>query len=305
MTANTLKILVTGVTGQLGQQLLASAPEHLHDRALELVPLSRDHLDLADPKACRAVVLEQQPDWIINAGAYTSVDRAESESDLAAAVNAQAPSALAEALAELKRGGRLLQLSTDFVFPGLNGKPYRPDDPLEPLGVYGRTKAQGEQAVLHCLGPERSAVLRTSWVYGPIGNNFVTAMLRLLAERSELTVVADQVGCPTATPGLALACWRVIERGLGGVLHWSDAGAASWYDFAVSIAELSTELGLLEQSAVVRPISTEAYPTPARRPSYSLLDCVASRAALGLEGQQWRTALRGVLGTMLRNRGST
>ncbi len=301
MSSLPLKILITGVNGQLGRQLLASAPKRCGNRPLHLLPMSRESLDLADPQACRAVVLAHRPDWILNAAAYTAVDRAESEPALAAAVNAQAPAALAEALVELNTGSKLLQVSTDFVFAGTQGEPYRPDDPLQPLGVYGRTKAEGEQAVLRCLGPQRSAVLRTSWVYGPVGSNFVATMLRLLRERTELAVVADQVGCPTATFGLAQACWGLIERELAGVWHWSDAGVASWFDFAVAIAELSTELGLLAKHVEVRPIPTDAYPTPARRPAYSLLDCVGTREALGLEAQHWRVALKGVLEQIARN----
>lgn len=299
-----LKILITGVNGQLGRQLLVSAPKRCGDRPLHLLLMSRKDLDLADLQACRAVVMEHRPDWILNAAAYTAVDRAESEPTLAASVNAHAPAAMAEALVECKTGGQFLQISTDFVFAGAQGEPYRPEDPVQPLGVYGRTKAEGEQAVLCFLGPQRAAVLRTSWVYGPVGTNFVATMLHLMRERTELAVVADQLGCPTATVGLAQACWRLIERELAGVWHWSDAGAASWFDFAVAISELSIEFGLLEKAAVLRPIPTHAYPTIARRPSYSLLDCISTREALGLEGQHWRAALKGVLAVMARHQGS-
>jgi dTDP-4-dehydrorhamnose reductase len=240
-------------------------------------------------------------------------------------------------------------VSTDFVFNGQQGSPYRPDQEPHPLGVYGATKAAGERAVLAALGAGRVRILRTSWVYGPVGANFCLTMLRLHALKAAagdpLAVVADQVGCPTATPGLAAACWRAIGIGAPGpsagsppgswapvapvgpleqasgaaasagvtqaarpgadpleplldpptVLHWSDAGAASWYDFAVAIGELGVAAGLLEQAAQVRPIPTAAYPTPAARPAYSLLDCIASRTALGLEPTHWRAALKQVL----------
>ena len=292
-----MKVLLTGAAGQLGQALLASRPE-----GVELLPLRRSELDLADADACRQLVRQHQPDWVLNAGAYTAVDRAEGEADLALAVNAGAPGAFAEALAET--GGRLLQVSTDFVFNGQQGSPYRPDQVPEPLGVYGASKAAGERAVRAALGPGRARILRTSWVYGPVGANFCLTMLRLHALKAAtgdpLGVVADQVGCPTATDGLAAACWRAI--GLGAdpdaaeILHWSDAGAARWYDFAVAIGELGVAAGLLDQAAEVRPIPTSAYPTPAARPPYSLLDCIASRAALGLEPTHWRAALGQVLG---------
>jgi dTDP-4-dehydrorhamnose reductase len=166
--------------------------------------------------------------------------------------------------------------------------------------VYGASKAAGEAAALQLPG---ARVLRTSWVYGPVGHNFCLTMLRLHGERSEIGVVADQVGCPTSSLTLAAACWRAIGADPKGprILHWSDAGAASWYDFAVAIGELGMATGLLEQAAAVRPLTKANYPTPARRPSYSLLDCSASRAALGLEPLHWRAALAEVLVTLQRD----
>ena len=300
-----MKVLLTGATGQLGQALIASRPE-----GVELVPLGRSDLDLANAAACQHLVRQHQPDWLLNAGAYTAVDRAEGDPDLAMAVNAGAPQAFAEALAQT--GGRLLQVSTDFVFNGQQGSPYRPDQTPEPLGVDGASKAAGERAVLAALGRGRARILRTSWVYGPVGANFCLTMLRLHALKAAagepLGVVADQVGCPTATFGLAAACWRAIgigsDPGAAAMLHWSDAGAASWYDFAVAIGELGVATGLLEQAARVRPIPTSAYPTPAARPAYSLLECTASRAALGLEPTHWRAALAQVLGQLAERRSS-
>ena len=282
-----MKVLLTGAAGQLGQALITARPE-----GIELIACGRQELDLADQAACRRIVQGHQPDWVINAGAYTAVDRTESEPELAQAVNALAPAALAQAQGD--QGGRLLQLSTDFVFNGLQGSPYRPEQPADPLGVYGSTKAAGEAAVLE---HSCARVLRTSWVYGPVGRNFCLTMLRLLAEREQLGVVADQVGCPTSTLGLAQACWRVLalEDGVPQILHWSDAGAASWYDFAVAIAELGVTHGLLTRVAQVKPIPTADYPTPAQRPAYSLLDCNATRQALSLQPQHWRAALEQVL----------
>ena len=288
-----MKVLLTGAAGQLGQALIASTPP-----GVELVACSRAELDLADPAACHAAVQAHRPSWVLNAGAYTAVDKAESEPELAQAVNAGAPGAFAEALVET--GGRLLQVSTDFVFNGLQGSPYRPEQGLDPLGVYGASKAAGEAAALQLAG---SRVLRTSWVYGPVGHNFCRTMLCLHREREQLGVVADQVGCPTSSATLAAACWRAIgvglepatEAALPRILHWSDAGVASWYDFAVAIGELGMEAGLLERAARVLPLTTADYPTPAQRPSCSLLDCSASRAALGLEPLHWREALAEVL----------
>jgi len=293
-----MKVLLTGAAGQLGQALVAARPTEV-----ELIATSRAGgagmvaLDLGDASACRAAVLEHRPHWAINAGAYTAVDKAEREAELAHAVNAGAPEAFARALAET--GGRLLQLSTDFVFDGTQGSPYRPEHAVNPLGVYGASKAAGERAAQQALPTDQLCILRTSWVYGPVGHNFVRTMLRLHGERAAsgqpLQVVADQVGCPTATPGLAQACWAAAMQGAGGIHHWCDAGAASWYDFAVAIGELGVAAGLLPQAADVRPITTADYPTPVQRPSYALLDCTITRRALGLAPLHWRTALDGVL----------
>ncbi|MFZ9569771.1 MAG: dTDP-4-dehydrorhamnose reductase [Vulcanococcus sp.] len=303
-----MKVILTGGAGQLGQALRRSAPAAIAGTAVQLITTTRSGgegtiaLDLADAEACRALVQQHQPDWLINAGAYTAVDKAESEPELAHAVNAQAPGAMAEALAAT--GGRLLQLSTDFVFNGAQGSPYRPDQPVHPLGVYGASKAAGEASVASALAPERLCILRTSWVYGPVGKNFLLTMLRLMAQREQLGVVADQVGCPTSTAGLAGACWTVLEQGTSGTLHWSDAGAASWYDFAVAIAELGQVTGLLSNPARIQPITTADYPTPAQRPSYSLLDCTATRETLGLEAVHWRQALQQVLGHIASSQAS-
>ena len=298
--------MLTGSIGLLGRALLASLPQVLQNSSVELIPTSRSGddgsvaLDLADSDACRMAVLECKPDWVINAGAYTAVDRAETEPDLAHAVNALAPCAFAEALAQT--GGRLLQVSTDFVFNGRQGHPYKPEQQIDPLGVYGATKAAGEKAIAEVLGLEQdgqATVLRTSWVYGPVGANFLMTMLRLHRQKElasePLKVVGDQVGCPTATSGLAKACWRLIERQLAGVLHWSDAGVASWYDFAVAIGEFAEASGHLERAAQVMPIVTADYPSPALRPAYSLLDCTSSRERLGLMPPHWRQALQEVI----------
>ena len=295
-----MKVLLTGAAGQLGRALIDKMPNEV-----ELLATSRHGgdgllaLDLADAKACRQVVDEHRPDWVLNAGAYTAVDKAEAEADLAHAVNGGAPRAFAEAIQA--QGGRILQLSTDFVFSGQQGSPYRVDQDLDPLGVYGASKARGEKAVEELLGDSgQGVVLRTSWVMGPVGKNFALTMLRLHGEREQLGVVADQVGCPSSTLNLATACWTVITNSSNGVelppvLHWCDGGAASWYDVSVAVGELAMDLGLLERTATVHPISTADYPTPATRPVYSLLDCQATRAALKLEVQHWRAALKDVL----------
>ena len=292
IAAQPVRVLLTGPEGQLGQQLRASVPE-----GIALILCGRSELDLADAEACAEAVRRHRPDWVLNSGAYTAVDRAESEPELAMAVNAGAPQAFARALAQ--QGGRLLQLSTDFVFAGDQGHPCRPDQEHRPLSVYGSSKAAGERGIGAELAAERFCLLRTSWVYGPVGRNFCLTMLELHRRRAAagepLRVVADQVGCPTATYTLARACWAAIQRGVSGVHHWSDAGAASWYDFAVAIGELGVATGLLPRTASVEPIPAADYPTPARRPPYSLLDSSATRLALDLPPLHWRAALAEVL----------
>ena len=288
-----MKILLTGAGGQLGQALLDAKPE-----AFELISTTRQELNLADAEACRSAVRQHQPDWVLNAGAYTAVDKAESEPELAHAVNGGAPEAFAQELE--RQGGRLLQVSTDFVFNGTQGTPYQPEQAREPLGVYGASKAAGEAAIQSVFGTERRVlILRTSWVIGPVGKNFALTMLRLHRERDQLGVVADQVGCPTSTLNLAQACWRTLqiagERDMPAVMHWCDNGAAGWYDVAGAIGQIGAELGLIDTPAKVQPITTSDYPTPAERPSYSLLDCTSTRAALELDGEHWQQALRAVL----------
>ncbi|WP_186469812.1 dTDP-4-dehydrorhamnose reductase [Synechococcus sp. A18-25c] len=290
-----MKVLLTGAGGQLGQALCDSVPQ-----GLELIATGRQQLNLADAQACRAAVEQHRPDWVLNAGAYTAVDKAESQPELAQAVNAGAPRAFAEALAE--RGGRLLQVSTDFVFNGQQGHPYQSTQPRQPLGIYGLSKAAGEEALEATLGcgvAGAATILRTSWVYGPVGRNFLLTMLRLHRLKAEagepLLVVADQVGCPTSTFGLAEACWAVIQQQVAGIHHWSDAGVASWYDFSVAIGELAVARGLIPKAAKVQPITAAEYPTPAQRPAYSLLACADTRRQLQRQPQHWRAALEEVI----------
>lgn len=288
-----MKVLVTGAGGQLGQELARTTPTGMHVKWMG----SAD-CDVADAGQVAAVLAREQPDVIINAAAYTAVDKAESEPETAAKVNALGPAHLAAAAGQ----ARLLHVSTDFVFDGSSGRPYRTDDSVNPLSVYGRTKLQGEVPVL-ALG-ERGLVLRTSWLYSRSGGNFVKTMLKLMATRPSLRVVADQVGAPTWANGLARALWQAVQTpAMQGVHHWRDAGAASWYDFAVAIAEEARALGLLSRPAEVLPIATADYPTPARRPSYSLLDCTPTWAQLQTTPPHWRANLRQMLAELKEDHG--
>ena len=277
-----MKALVTGVNGQLGKELLAQAPA-----SWTCVALDRATLDLADSAAIARLVDAEQPDLVLNAAAYTAVDRAESEPELALAINAGAPAAFSKALAGV---GRLVQVSTDFVFDGLRGYSYQPDDIRNPQSVYGASKAAGEDAA-----GDEAIIVRTSWVYAAGGANFVRTMLRLMRERDELRVVADQIGSPTSAKGLATAIWGLATKNAAGVWHHRDAGIASWYDFAVAIAEEAHAVGLLDRIPAIHPIATSEYPTPARRPAFSVLDVTATREILGDISVHWRSNLRTML----------
>lgn len=278
-----MKVLVSGGAGQLGRALQASAPAGTEVTAIDLADL-----DLTDFAAVRARIIADRPDLVINAAAYTAVDRAESEEPLAHAINAGAVGAIAGALAET--GGRLVHVSTDFVFDGASARAYQPGDPRNPLSAYGRTKAAGEDAA----GPD-ALIVRTAWVYTAGGANFVRTMLRLMRERDSVSVVADQIGAPTWAPGLAATIWGLVGQDARGLFHHSDAGVASWYDFAVTIQEDALALGLLDRAVPISPITTAQYPTPARRPAFSLLDCSATRDLLGDGYTHWRVNLRRML----------
>jgi len=275
-----MKALIVGGKGQLGKGLSRTAPADA-----TLVSHDIDTLDITDAAAIWQVVAEEKPDIVFNAAAYTAVDKAESEEEAAQAVNATAVGYLADAAR--KAGARFVHVSTDFVFDGRSGVPYKPDAQPAPLGVYGRTKLAGEQAA----GTD-ALIVRTAWVYAPNGGNFVRTMLRLMAERPEVRVVADQIGTPTYAPGLAAALWAMAFKGIRGIHHYTDAGACSWYDFAVAIQEEALAAGLLDKAVPIIPINASEYPTPAQRPHYSVLDKTSTFAALGGPTPHWRANLR-------------
>lgn len=282
-----MRVLITGANGQVGRALLATAPP-----AATIIATGRTELDIGDAGAVRAFVAEAAPALIINAAAYTAVDKAEADEAAALRLNGDAVGILAAAARDC--GARLVHLSTDFVFDGAQGSPYAPAAPPNPLSAYGRTKLAGEQAA----GAD-ALIMRTAWVYAAAGGNFVRTMLRLMAERDELRVVADQIGTPTLATGIAEALWTLTAQELAGLYHFTDSGAASWYDFAVAIQEEALALGLLSRAIPIIPIATRDYPTPARRPSYSVLDTAGTIAKLGTPPPHWRTNLRRMLGEFL------
>lgn len=282
-----MRILVTGAGGQLGRELVRMAPA-----GAELVARDRQALDVGDRTAVLEGLRALRPAVVVNAAAYTAVDKAESDPEAASRGNADGPGFLAEGCREV--GARLVHVSTDFVFDGATSRPYRPDDPPAPLGVYGATKLEGERRVLREI-PNRSLIVRTAWVYSSHGRNFVLTMIRLMRERGTVRVVSDQVGTPTSARELAIALWDLIRLDATGVHHWTDAGVASWYDLAEAVRRLGQTRGLVPSNARVVPISTSEYPTPAHRPACSVLDKSSTWSILGRTSRHWLETLDEVL----------
>lgn len=282
-----MKALIIGGNGQLGHELMRTCPEKIVAHAIDI-----PEIDITAPQSIDTAFRAYSPEVVINAAAYTDVDGAEAAVDAAHGVNHTGAGNLAKKCRET--GKRLIHVSTDFVFDGSAHRPYTPDDAPNPISVYGESKFLGEEAVRRELGDE-ALIVRTAWLYSGHGNNFVKTMLRLMGERDRLTVVADQVGTPTWARGLARALWEAVGKGLTGCHHWTDAGAASWYDFSVAVQEEGIAAGLLERKIPIVPIPSRAFPTPAKRPFYSILDKARIWDALGVDPVHWRVRLREML----------
>ena len=289
------RILVTGANGQLGSELLRRAVRF--DVTAE--GLTSAQLDITDARAVRNAVLGSETAVVVNAAAYTAVDKAESETERAYAVNRDGTANLAAACAEADIP--FIHVSTDYVFDGDKATPYTEEDPVHPVGVYGASKEAGEQALRDTWS--RHVILRTAWVYSVFGNNFVKTMLRLARERDSLRVVADQRGCPTAAGDIAEAILSIVQRIHGradipwGTYHYCGAGSTTWHGFAEAIVQLAAPA--LGRAVPVIPITTADYPTPAKRPANSVLDCGKIRERLGIEPRPWRESLQEVLAELL------
>ncbi len=279
-----MRVMLAGKHGQLASELQRYVPA-----GIDITAFPSSELDITDSRAVDSAVSTVLPQVIINAAAYTAVDRAESEPDAAMAVNRDGAANLARAASAC--GAGFVHVSTDFVFAGDTPRPLRPDDPVSPAGAYGMSKAAGEEEISIII-PGRSLVVRTSWLYSSFGANFVKTMLRLADERDLITVVADQVGSPTWAAGLARSLWLAVEKGINGVHHYADAGVASWYDLACAVIEEAFRLGIINKKVKVAPISTKEYPTPARRPAYSVLDSSEFYRKLGTQPAHWRDNLK-------------
>jgi len=283
-----VKALITGANGQLGRCLQMTVPV-----AVSAIFCTRSQLDLVNDASIERVLNDTQPDVVINAAAYTAVDRAETDRDAAFAANDTAVAVLARCCRANR--ARLIHLSTDYVFDGGSSVAYETDAVTHPINVYGESKLAGERRIVANDGLEWT-IVRTSWVHSPHGRNFVSTMLRLMRERDSVSVVADQIGVPTSALSLARFVWHIAARvHRDGILHFTDGGDASWYDFAVAISEEATAAKLLPRPATVKPIATRDYPTPARRPQFSILATQASLDRVPFPQVHWREALREVL----------
>ena len=286
-----MRILLFGPNGQVGSELRALSWE----RGLELIPVGRDDADLSKAGSAEEVIRREMPDVVVNAAAYTAVDKAESEQALAKAVNADAPGGMARACADL--GIPLIHISTDFVFDGAKAGPYAEDDPTAPLSVYGQSKLDGEAAVRETLPAH--LILRTAWVFSPYGNNFLKTMLRLGAERDQLGIVNDQTGCPTSAAGIARTIRTVIDRLHSGealqpgTYHYCGDEPVTWFGFANAIFNAAGDR--LPGGVTVNPIGTADYPTPAHRPANSVMSCAKIRSVYGIEPDDWRHSVMAVV----------
>lgn len=285
-----MNVLITGAGGQLGRALIARVPPEV-----TLQSVTHADLDIADAPAVATRLRDFRPALLINAAGFTRVDDAETQQAAAERGNAIGPAVLAAACRRAEAW--LAHVSTDYVFDGEQSRPYDTRAPGNPLSVYGKTKLEGELAVTREL-PARSTIVRTSWVYSAHGRNFLTTMLRLMKSRPQLKVVSDQIGAPTSVTGLAGILWALSLRRAAGLYHWCDSGVASWYDFAVAIAEEAVALGLLTSAPEIVPIGSADYPTAAKRPACSLLDKRATEHLLDTRAAHWRAALRETLKTM-------
>lgn len=284
-----MNIVIIGKSGQLAFELSRELEKSEH----QVTFLGRDDIDITSSTDIEEKLSPLKADVLINASAYTAVDKAEEDTDACKAINTFAVKNLANFCKD--NGAFMVHVSTDYVFNGHKGSPYLTDDPIEPQGAYGKSKAEGERALLEIL-PDASCLIRTAWVYSSHGNNFVKTILRLMADKPQLAVIDDQIGTPTWAKGLAEACVSAAEDKTAGVYHWTDEGVASWYDFALAIQELGIDKGLLDKPIPVLPIPSSQYPTPAKRPHYSVLDKQTAREAFAsCKPAHWRKQLASML----------
>ena len=289
-----MKVVLIGSTGQLGREIIKNSPENIN-----LIIPSRFQLDLSKPEECYEYIMNMAPEWIINSGAYTNVDKAEKYRTTAFKVNALGPKSIAKALS--KYGGKLLHISTDYVFDGSKNLPYKVNHNISPVNFYGVSKSKGEEYIQKLLpNHNQLCIIRTSWLMGPFGNNFATKIIKLLGERDEIKVVYDQIASPTTTLSLARAIWESIrinneyslkKKSFPKINHFTNSGIASWYDVAIALREIGLKKGLIKRAGNILPIESNDYPLTAHRPNFSVLDSKGTKEILHLKDLHWRYEL--------------
>jgi len=289
-----MRILITGANGQLGQTFKCNIPD-----GIELIRANKNNFNLLDNNQCFKKILDIRPDWILNFAAYTNVDLAEKEEAIAFQANGEVLDSISKAA--LITGTNILHISTDFVFDGKQNFPYQPYQNKNPINIYGLSKSQGEDYLMKNLNKKnQSIILRTSWLMGPFGNNFALTMLKLMKTKKQIGVVSDQVGCPTSTFTLSQAIWKIINtknifseyKSNIPIFHFSDCGVASWYDVAIKLQEFFIDLNLIQNPIDIFPLKTIEFPTPAKRPKYSILDCDKTYETFKLKKIHWSKALK-------------
>ena len=288
-----MKVLLTGGSGQVGQEIIKCKPKKVN-----LIFPDRKELDLSNYESCKKICLENRPDWVINCGAYTAVDYAEKEFSICKKIKSYAPKAFTEAINEIN--GNLLQLSTDYVFDGKQNYPYKENQNKNPLSKYGFSKSLGEELIKkHIKNIKNATILRTSWVISPRGKNFILKILKLHSERKYIDVVSDQIGSPTSAADLGKVCWEIIKfkhkKNLPFIMHWCDQGVASWFDIAYYIGDIAKELKIIDKKAKINPINSTKHLTLAKRPKYSVFDILNTVKVLDIQPTHWKENLRKIL----------
>ncbi len=293
-----MRILVTGSTGQLGKAIIRRKPSKY-----QLLLPQRNQLDLSNKVSCRNYIEKYKPEFVINSGAFTNVDLAENQVDLCYSINTEAPSIFANEL--IKYGGKLLQISTDYVFDGCKNSPYKVKDLRNPISSYGYSKAVCEENIEKILKPSNQVViLRTSWLMGPNGKNFLSTIINLHRKRKNFPVVSDQIGAMSSTFDVAKVCWSIVNNWnliskRHYLNHWTCDGLTSWYDIAVAIGDIATKYKILKNPAKIIPIKTENYPTLAKRPKYSILDCSSTKEILNIDSIDWINELETIISKLI------
>ena len=297
-----MKVLITGSNGQLGKALNKNKNQLIKNQDIEILNTTKSDLDLGDESSCIRVIEKYEPDWIINCGAFTAVDRAETESEEAYKINSYGPYFLAKMLK--KTGGKLLQISTDFVFDGKSNKAYNVSDTLNPINTYGKTKALGEHFLMKKDNNFKNIfIIRSSWIIDNKGNNFFLKILKLLSKEENLKVVNDQIGCITDANNLSKICWKLImnqsnisEKPI--IFHFSDSGICTWYDVAIAISELAYDKRIILNKPEIIPVDSNFFNLPAKRPNFSLLNCEKTYKVFKFRPPHWRETINNLLDSL-------